>query len=476
MASTIDQITIIPETESALVGTVLLRPEVWPDVEAVKVHDFHTNSLRVVWQVLERTGGKATPERIVTQLRGTGVEDAADFVRGLVLRGRSSDQAQELGAMVLEAAAKRGIYATLSSGQRLFDPRLGLGSGEIVDRVIGELEQIRVGGVVEDGDVGEAIQELAREYAWHLDNPGQMRGLRTGFRDVDDLVIGGIDRGNFVVIASSSGEGKSLFAGQVAVNVIERPQDDGRCRRIGMAGTEMATHEMLGRFVVAHSGLPADLIRSGRLDKPQRTQLQMAMDWLQEVIRPSFFYLGPDRFKSIGDLVHKAKYMIREHGLDAFVVDYIQAVNAPGDEEWERIGVVTRELKGLAADMRIPVLGVSQISRENIKNASGRPSLWGMAGSSAVEKYADMVIGLYRPERHLERDAIDKMWKGKAILEMLKGRFRQTSQCYLEFDGARNRFQDLDPKVARALGEPLAQEALKPKRTEVSSRKNGGTK
>jgi replicative DNA helicase len=100
------------------------------------------------------------------------------------------------------------------------------------------------------------------------------------------------------------------------------------------------------------------------------------------------------------------------------------------------------------------------MTREDIKSLSGRPSLWSLAESAAIERDADYVVGAWRPARHLESAAVRKHWINIAIMDLLKGRFRQASTCYLRFDGALARFDDLAKTDIARLMETDAQSAL----------------
>lgn len=456
----LDDLIYAPSAERALVATLLSHPEHWPEVETLSPGAFHGTRLRLLWSYLLSHGGRATQEALATYLAGAGHDGADAFVEDLVLGARSSDQIAELTTLVQEAAVRRQAWWVITAAPERYFREL-LPAPEVVDGLIRDLTYIRVSGSQEQGDVSKGIEELEAKYRWALDNPGKIAGLKTGFRDVDALVQG-LEPGMLVVVSSNTGEGKSIFEGQVARNLIEVPQDDGRTRRTSMFGVEMATREILGRLVVAKAGLDDRKVRLGLLNAAERQALAAAVQWLKDVIQPSFFYVGPDGFRNLTDLLHQARTFVRQRGADIVLVDYIQAIRVPGAQQFEGISIVAEELKSLATELHVPVLAISQVDRNVLRMQRGRATLADMFGSSSIEKYADLLLSIWRPERHLESRSMDQVWAGVAVLEILKARARGGGECYLGFNGAENRFFDLEPDRVKLLAGPLAQAALRP--------------
>lgn len=223
-------------------------------------------------------------------------------------------------------------------------------------------------------------------------------------------------------------------------------------RKVAFFGVEMSAEQMAMRFLTARSRIPADAIRRGRLSAEERARVDEGIEWLEREMRPNLVYHGPGKFRSIRDIVYVATYLVRQESVEVVVIDYIQRIGTTRrDKRTEEIGDITSRLKSLAGELGVPVVAVSQVSREAGKEHGGKARLWDMSESASIERDADYVLGLWRPDRHLEKDSVRKHWENVAVLELLKGRFRKTSKCFLRFDGACARFDDLDVNTVKKL-------------------------
>lgn len=454
------------DAEEALVGSILSDPTLWGLVSSLKAEVFTSSRLRAIWSHFEMKRGQVTVESTTAHLASLEAGNGKSLLDGhspddLLKKARPSQQLENLAALVVETAANRGFYRAVQKGLSTLDPSEEvLSAQERIDNLIEDLSKIDSGST-ESGDLSKGLDELTEEISWHIANPERIKGLRLGWPDFDDGLLSGLEPGNFLVVASSPGEGKSIWVAQAARHLIMQPQDDGSTRKVAMFGVEMSGKEVLGRYVFDLARIEADKIRRGRVDHAERKRIDEAVAILRAKVVPSLFYFGPSQFGSIDDIVHLSKQLYRQEGIGAVVVDYIQRVTTRHrDSRNEEIADITSKLKSLAGQLGVPVIAVSQITRESIREGHGKPYLSAMADSSGVERDADYVIGLWRPARHIQSEKVVKQWDRVAILELLKGRFRKSSTCYLGFNGGTSSFHSLDKDWVEQLRSPAAQALL----------------
>lgn len=262
-----------------------------------------------------------------------------------------------------------------------------------------------------------------------------MRGIRTGFLDLDNI-LSGMQKTNLLILAARPGQGKTAMVLNIAQAIALREKIP-----VGIFSLEMSKEELIDRFLISHSDVDAWRFKTGRLSEDDFTKLSQAMGELAEA--PLFIDDTPGL--SILEMRSKARRLQMEHNLGLLVVDYLQLVD-PGrryDNRVQEVSMVSQALKNLARELNIPVLAASQLSRAVEHRGERRPQLADLRESGAIEQDADVVMFIYRPEAEVTTPQIP------IKLLIAKHRNGPTGEIDLLFFGNRIRFGS----VERARGE-----------------------
>lgn len=307
-------------------------------------------------------------------------------------------------------------------------------SGEILDKaeqVIFKVSQdnVKQGFVhIKEalGDSFDRLDELSK-------NGGSVRGVETGFTDLDNL-LSGLHPSNLIILAARPGQGKTAFvvntAQHAAVN-LKYP--------VGIFSLEMSKEELVDRLLVSQADIDAWKLKTGKLDEDDFEKLSSAMGVLADA--PIFIDDTPGI--SVPEIRTKARRLHMEHNVRLIVLDYLQLAN-PGKKMENRVQEVTyisQSMKNLARELRIPILALSQLSRA-VENRGGdkRPQLSDLRESGAIEQDADVVMFLYTPDDDMTPQRIVRVF-------VAKHRNGPTGEKELLFRGDRIRFYNIDHSV-----------------------------
>lgn len=265
---------------------------------------------------------------------------------------------------------------------------------------------------------------------------GGLVGVSTGLRTLDDL-LGGLHRTDLVVLAARPGMGKTALATNIAFKVASDTE-----QTVGFFSLEMSAEQLSTRILAEQAEVPSERIRRGELKAAEMDRVIEAAPKLEAMN----LYVDDSPALSVAGLRTRARRLKRAHGLSLIVVDYIQLMQAPGRKDGNRVqevSEITRGLKTLAKELDVPVLALSQLSR-NVENRSDkRPLLSDLRDSGSIEQDADIVMFVYREEYYRKlanQDASDV--RGQVELNIAKQRHGPTGMVKLHFDGPTTRFTD----------------------------------
>jgi replicative DNA helicase len=246
---------------------------------------------------------------------------------------------------------------------------------------------------------------------------GGLRGVPTGFKDLDNT-LAGMQNSNLLILAARPGVGKTALALNIAQNATVK---EGL--PVGIFSLEMSKEELVDRLLVAQADIDAWRLKTGRLDEEDFTKLSEAMGILAEAP----LYIDDTPALSILEMRTKARRLISEHNLRLLIVDYLQLMRSPREREsrvWE-VSEISQGLKNLARELKIPVLAVSQLSRAVEQRGRKRPQLADLRESGAIEQDADVVMFLWREdEEDMENVELEVAKHRNGPLRRLKLRFR----------------------------------------------------
>lgn len=256
---------------------------------------------------------------------------------------------------------------------------------------------------------------------------GKLRGVPTGYRDLDSK-LAGMQDSNLIILAARPGQGKTSFAINIAQNVAVNSG-----LPTGIFSVEMSQEELVDRLLVGQADIDAWKLKTGRLDEKDFDKLSLAMGELAEA--PIFIDDTPGI--SLAEMRTKARRLQVEHGLKFLIVDYLQLIHGRNlENRVQEVSEISQGLKNLARELKIPVLAISQLSRAVEARGTRRPQLADLRESGAIEQDADVVMFIYRedPEEHPER----------VILDIQKHRNGPVGEIHLMFRAERTKFYGME--------------------------------
>jgi replicative DNA helicase len=262
-------------------------------------------------------------------------------------------------------------------------------------------------------------------------------GVPSGFRDLDELTSG-FQRGDLVIVAARPSVGKTALVLNVAQHVGTR-EYEGRKRTVGIFSLEMSKAQLFLRMLTSEANIDGHRLRTGFLLEKDWGRLSHALGTLSE----TKIYIDDTPGIGVLEMRAKARRLMAEHGLDLLIVDYVQLMQARGrfDNRTLELGAISRSLKGLAKELNIPIIVISQLSRAPESRSDHRPLLSDLRESGALEQDADVVVLLFRADQYPDAKPEEQ---GIAELNIAKQRNGPTGLVKLAFIREQTRFADLD--------------------------------
>lgn len=255
---------------------------------------------------------------------------------------------------------------------------------------------------------------------------GKLRGVPTGFRDLDSK-LAGMQNSNLLILASRPGQGKTSMALNIAQYVAVTAG-----LPVGIFSLEMSQEELVDRLLIGQADIDAWKLKTGRLDEKDFDRLSLAMGELAEA--PIFIDDTPGI--TISEMRTKARRLQIEHGLKFLIVDYLQLIKGRNlENRVQEVSEISQNLKNLARELKIPILAISQLSRAVEQRGSRKPQLADLRESGAIEQDADVVMFIYRED-------LEKM--EQVTLDIQKHRNGPTGEISLVFRAERTKFYGME--------------------------------
>ena len=361
----------------------------------------------------------------------------------------------QAAATVRDCATRRGLIAAANeAASAAYDEAGELTAAEqieAVERRLYELTDGRDGGGFARFEAALTGAMQAAEAAHS--RTGELAGISTGLTELDRLT-GGLHKSDLVILAGRPGMGKTALATNIAFAAARahqtEPGADGRPRTadgavVGFFSLEMSAEQLATRIVSEQVGVPSDRMRRGKLTGPEMDRAIEVSASLQSLP----LYVDDTPALSIAGLRARARRLKRQHGLDLIVVDYLQLVDAAHrkDGRVNEVSEISRGLKTLAKELKVPVIALSQLNRAVEQRQDKRPQLSDLRDSGTIEQDADVVMFVYRAEYYLERGSDGDRARlaevaGLAEIHIAKQRHGPTGVAQLRFDGPTTRFTD----------------------------------
>ena len=296
--------------------------------------------------------------------------------------------------------------------------------------------------------IEKAVKSIENAYS----NKGSLTGIPSGFHKLDDMTCGW-QKSDLVIIAGRPAMGKTAFALSLAKNIAVDQN-----RPMAFFSLEMSDVQLANRLMSNACQIDGKKLLSGQLDQEDWKRLDKNLAVLTEAP----LYIDDTESLSVMELRSKARRMVKEHGVKLIMIDYLQLMTASGmryNSRQEEVSLISRSLKGLAKELNIPILALSQLNRsvenrDNGDNGGGkRPQLSDLRESGAIEQDADMVLFVHRPEYyHILQDEKGNDLRGMAQIIIAKHRKGATGDVLLNFRGEFTRFQNPEDAIVPPSG------------------------
>jgi replicative DNA helicase len=411
------------EAENSVLGSILIDKEAIVAVaEFLRPEHFYKEANEEIFKAILALYEERKPIDIVTltdklkKQRSLAKVGGSAYLTSLVESVPTAANVEHYGQIVKNSYTKRQLITAAGRiAESAFD------EGQEADEVLDQAEQsVFALSQRHLKQVFLPVKDALRESFDRLDElhkkAGGLRGLPTGFRDLDDT-LAGMQDSNLLILAARPGIGKTAFVLNVAQYLAVKEDIP-----VGFFSLEMSKEELVDRLLVAQADIDAWRLKTGRLEEDDFTKLSEAMGELAEAP----FFVDDTPALSVLEMRTKARRLLAERGVRILIVDYLQLIRGRGlENRVQEVSEISQGLKNLSRELKLPVLAVSQLSRAVEQRGKKKPQLADLRESGAIEQDADVVMFLWRPdEEDLENLILEVAKHRNGPLRSLKFRFR----------------------------------------------------
>ena len=429
--------------EKSLLGAIMLSDGVLPEILTIlKPQDFYDERHQTIFAAMMNLYDQHRPVDLLTltselkSLRKLKEIGGAPYLTELSNFVPAASHAKAYAEIIEKASIRRRL---INAGTKIADRAFEEDAN--VNELIGSAEKelfevsdkiVRSDYVPMDqllADAFDRIEELHK-------NKGALRGLKTGFRDLDKKTAG-FQKGDLIIVGARPAMGKTTFAQNLAYNIASINK-----KGVLFFSMEMAANEIIDRIISDVSGVDNWKMRTGNLSDEEFSKIGDALAEMDELP----IYIDDTSSMNIMELRNKARRAVHDHDIGIILVDYLQLIAGSGNYKDSRVMQVTeisRGLKILARELEIPVVALAQLSRNVTGRDDPRPVLSDLRESGSIEQDADLVIFLHRPDYYKMND---DNYEETHITELLiaKHRHGAVGKVELYFHPELLRFMSLD--------------------------------
>jgi replicative DNA helicase len=435
------------EAEQSVLGAVLLDNEAWEKIgDVLREEDFYRHDHRLIWQHLAKLLERNHPADVLTltdALKSTGrLEEAGGlaYLNALATGTPSAANVRRYAEIVRDRAVLRRLITVSDDiATTALNPQ-GRDTRQILDEAESKVFQIS-----EDGSRGRAgFQDLQSVLAqvvervddlYNRENPNDITGVPTGFADLDRMTSG-MQPGDMIILAARPSVGKTAFA----LNICEHVAID-QGMPVAVFSMEMGAAQLAMRLVCSVGRIDQQRLRTGRLTEDDWPRLTAAIQKMQD----ANLFIDETPALNPLELRARARRLARQYGkLGLVMVDYLQLMSGTGNSNENRateVSEISRSLKALAKELNVPVIALSQLTREVEKRTDKKPSMSDRRESGAIEQDADVILFIHREDRYDP----DSPNKGMAEIIIGKQRNGPIGSVTLTFLGQYTKFENYAP-------------------------------
>ncbi|MBT4120719.1 MAG: replicative DNA helicase [Candidatus Magasanikbacteria bacterium] len=440
------------EAEMSLLGSVLIDKDAMIKIaDEVDEDDFYKNSHRTIFETVTEIYNKNEPVDVLTignRLEEKGVLEkigGRSYLTSLSNTVPTSSHIEQYAKIVRRKSTLRKLLSAATEITKL-------GYKEEADDVEGLLDQAQqeLYGVTEKhlkqtftpirsvlSNAFERIDELHRE-------KGKLRGVSTGFKQLDNL-LAGLQNSDLVILAARPSVGKTSLALDIARHAGVRGNV-----AVGLFSLEMSKEQLVDRMLCAEADVDLWKMRTGNLSDRPDSQDFPRIGHAMGVLSEAPIYIDDSPGNNVMQIKTKARRLKAEHGLGLIIVDYLQLMDSHNkrnsDNRVQEVAEMSRNLKGIARELDVPVLALSQLSRSVESRKPAIPKLSDLRDSGSIEQDADVVMFIYRKssDRNYREEDIPPDELNIGEIHVAKHRNGPTGVVKLFFDGTRASYKNLD--------------------------------
>lgn len=430
------------EAEGGLLGGLLVDKEALIRVaDIVTPDDFYVDRNRIIYSAMLDLYEARQPIDLLTlsnrleEVKELDKVGGSTYLTEMVEQVPTAAHVTHYADIVAHKATLRRLIGAAST-----IAGLGYNEGAALDGLLDEAEQTLFG--VSQKHLKQNFIPISSVLADSFDRLDELhkdkhslRGVPTGFKALDG-VLAGLQKSDLIILAARPSMGKTTLALNIAHHVAAKEGIP-----VGVFSLEMGKEQLIDRLLAAESGIDAWKLRNGRLEDSDFPKINDAMAVLNEAP----IYIDDSPLTNIMEMRTKARRLQTEHDLGLIVVDYLQLINARkvsnNDNRVQEVAEISRGLKGLARELNVPVLAMSQLSRSVESRTPPIPQLSDLRESGSIEQDADVVMFIYRDEYYKREESEQP---GVAQILVQKHRNGPTGSIELFFHPERLQFRDMD--------------------------------
>ena len=440
------------ELEASVIGALMIEKEAFSSItDLLRPESFYSDQHRHIFEAIQSLSANDAPIDVLSvaeKLKQAGQLEQAGgviYLSDLTRRVASAAHIRYHAQIIAQKATARDlITAACQIEEKGYDETQDV--DELVEEATAKIFEISQRSQKRDvTHIYPVITEAFDRMHKASENDGNISGIPSGFTELDKITSGW-QKSDLVIIAARPAMGKTAFVLSMAKNIAVDFNIP-----VAIFSLEMSNVQLVNRLIMNVCEIEGNKIRNGRLTKAEWDKLDNSIGVLQSAP----IYVDDTPGLSVFELQSKARKLVKEHGIQLIIIDYLQLMNANGmsfGSREQEVSIISRNLKGLAKELDIPVIALSQLSRAVEKRDSSnsnvdgkKPLLSDLRESGAIEQDADMVCFIHRPEYYkLYDDGNGKDLRGLGQIIVAKHRNGATDEIWLRFIGKYTRFQNED--------------------------------
>lgn len=436
------------ELEEAVLGAILIDSQSLNDtIDILNPEVFYSEAHVEIFRSIKQLFNSQKPIDILTvanDLKTRGVLDlvGGDYYLAMLSQKVSSSAHTEFHArLIIQKHIQRELIRVSNEIiKEAYDPSTDV--LELLDHAEGKIFEIADGNLKKNFESAENLIVQAIKRIQDISKKDGLSGVASGFNAVDK-VTSGWQMSDLIIIAARPGMGKTAYVLSMARNIAVNNN-----QAVALFSLEMSSVQLITRMISSETGLSGEQLRKGTLEPHEWQQLNTRIKKLEKAP----IYIDDTPALSVFDLRAKCRRLKAQFDIQIIIVDYLQLMTTGGDKNAgnreQEISIISRSLKGLAKELNIPVIALSQLNRSvETRGSSKRPLLADLRESGAIEQDADLVCFIYRPEYYgfdVWDDEAGTPCQGQAEFLIAKHRNGATTNVRLRFEDKLAKFSDLE--------------------------------